>query len=220
MNERGQISIAACGLLVLLVLAGALIGYLGGIDQSRASVQRAADLAALSAGRVLADDPSVSVTELREAAAETADENGARLVDVRTLGGALPEAVRCAWLPLPRGRPARSRPGHGPLCPIRQRFPAPGFGRSTCMVRAVGQPSSPPRQRRSGGRTCGVARAVRREASTAAAWWTTRSRPRGCRFRGARLPRRCGRWRSRSRRQTSSRATWCFSERRPERRTT
>src|SRR5207302_5457755 len=43
--------------------------------------------------RVLADDPSVSVTELREAAAETADENGARLVDVRTLGGALPEAV-------------------------------------------------------------------------------------------------------------------------------
>ena len=53
MNERGQISVAACGLLVLLVLAGALIGYLGGIDQSGAGVQRAADMAALAAGRAL-----------------------------------------------------------------------------------------------------------------------------------------------------------------------
>ena len=69
MNERGQISIAACGLLVLLVLAGALIGYLGGIDQSGAGVQRAADMAALAAGRVLADDPNASLATLRAAAA-------------------------------------------------------------------------------------------------------------------------------------------------------
>jgi cell wall-associated NlpC family hydrolase len=92
-NERGQISIAACGLLVLLVLAGALIGYLGGIDQSGAGVQRAADMAALAAGRVLADDPNASLATLRAAAADAADGNGARLVEIRTVGGVLPEAI-------------------------------------------------------------------------------------------------------------------------------
>ena len=93
MSDRGQISVAACGLIVLLVLAGALIGYLGGLDQSGAGVQRAADMAALAAGRALADDPAASPEHVRNAAVEAANDNGTRLVSLREIGGELPQAV-------------------------------------------------------------------------------------------------------------------------------
>ena len=93
MSERGQISVVACGLIVLLVLAGMLIGFLGGVDQSGAGVQRAADMAALAAGRALADDPAASPGQVREAASGAAADNGARLLGLRQVGGALPEAV-------------------------------------------------------------------------------------------------------------------------------
>src|SRR4051812_30872175 len=40
-SERGQISVAACGLLVLLVLAGYLLGTLATVDQRGGTAQRA-----------------------------------------------------------------------------------------------------------------------------------------------------------------------------------
>jgi cell wall-associated NlpC family hydrolase len=69
-----------CGLLVLLVLAGFLLGTLGGIDQAGAGAQRAADMAALAAGHVLADNPGAGPERLRQAAAAAAQANGGRLV--------------------------------------------------------------------------------------------------------------------------------------------
>ena len=51
MSERGQVSVMACALVLLLVLAGFLIGILGGIDSAGANAQRAADMAALAAGQ-------------------------------------------------------------------------------------------------------------------------------------------------------------------------
>ena len=104
MNERGQISVAACGLIVLLVLAGVLMGYLGGIDQSGAGVQRAADMAALAAGRVLADDPRAPLADLRRAAVAAASENGARLVGFSEVGGMVPEAVEVRVAPKASGQ--------------------------------------------------------------------------------------------------------------------
>jgi cell wall-associated NlpC family hydrolase len=85
--------VPACALLVVLMLAGALIGYLGGVDQAGASVQRAADMAALAAGRRLADDPTASAADVRSAAAGSAAANGARLVAVDVIGDPVPEAV-------------------------------------------------------------------------------------------------------------------------------
>ena len=76
-EQRGQVSVMGCGLLVLLVLAGFLIGILGSIDADGGSAQRAADVAVLAAARQLADDPAASVSELRDAAAASAPANGA-----------------------------------------------------------------------------------------------------------------------------------------------
>ena len=55
MSERGQVSVMACALVLLLVLAGFLIGILGGIDSAGANAQRAADMAALAAGQRLSE---------------------------------------------------------------------------------------------------------------------------------------------------------------------
>jgi cell wall-associated NlpC family hydrolase len=78
-NERGQISIVGWALLALLIAAAVLFGSLGGVDASGASTQRAADMAALAAGRALADDPSAGEPSLRAAAAAAARQNGAGL---------------------------------------------------------------------------------------------------------------------------------------------
>ena len=94
MSERGQISVMGCGLLVLLVLAGFLLGILGGIDQAGAGAQRAADMAALAAGHVLAADPDAGQEQLREAAPAAAQANGGRLVSLRLVDDA---ACRRAW---------------------------------------------------------------------------------------------------------------------------
>ncbi|MDX6519655.1 MAG: hypothetical protein QOF08_260 [Gaiellales bacterium] len=85
MSERGQISIAACGLLLALALGGALIATLGQIDRAGAAGQRAADQAALAAARTLAGDPVAPPSALRSAARTSAAANGARLVSLRLL---------------------------------------------------------------------------------------------------------------------------------------
>jgi cell wall-associated NlpC family hydrolase len=84
-NERGQVSVMACALVLLLVLAGFLIGMLGGIDSAGANAQRAADMAALAAGDRLTSDPAAAAADLRAAADDAARDNGGRLVSLTQL---------------------------------------------------------------------------------------------------------------------------------------
>ena len=94
MNERGQVSVMACALVLLLVLAGFLIGILGGIDSAGANAQRAADMAALAAGRELSGDPAAAAADLRSAAGDAARDNGGRLVSLTQLSeDGLPSGV-------------------------------------------------------------------------------------------------------------------------------
>ena len=85
MSERGQVSVMACALVLLLVLAGFLIGIMGGIDSAGANAQRAADMAALAAGQRLSSDPAAAVADLRAAADDAARDNGGRLVSLTQL---------------------------------------------------------------------------------------------------------------------------------------
>ena len=84
----------ACALVLLLVLAGFLIGILGGIDSAGANAQRAADMAALAAGRELSGDPAAAAADLRSAAGDAARDNGGHLVSLTQLSeGGLPSGV-------------------------------------------------------------------------------------------------------------------------------
>ncbi len=85
MNQRGQISVAACGLLLALVLGGVLVATLGRIDGAGAAGQRAADQAALAAAHALAADPSASQPALLAVARTSAEANGARLRSLRLI---------------------------------------------------------------------------------------------------------------------------------------
>jgi cell wall-associated NlpC family hydrolase len=94
-SERGQISIAACGLLLALALGGGLIATLGQIDRAGAAGQRAADQAALAAARSLAGDPAAPQSALVSTARASAASNGARLVSLQLLErGGLPTGVQ------------------------------------------------------------------------------------------------------------------------------
>ena len=110
MSERGQISVAACGLLLALVLGGVLIGMLGGIDRAGAAGQRAADQAALAAARALAADPAASRSQLARAAGSSASANGARLISLRLLdqGGLHTGVEATVEVPTAEGRRVRA----------------------------------------------------------------------------------------------------------------
>src|SRR4051794_27958350 len=84
-SERGQVSVMACALVLLLVVAGFLLGTLGGIDSAGANAQRAADMAALAAGRELSGDPALTAGGLRAGADDAARENGGRLLSLTRL---------------------------------------------------------------------------------------------------------------------------------------
>jgi cell wall-associated NlpC family hydrolase len=93
-SERGQISVAACGLLLALVLGGVLVATLGRIDRAGAAGQRAADQAALAAGHSLAGDPSATQPALLAVARASAAANGAGLRSLRLVeSGGLPSGV-------------------------------------------------------------------------------------------------------------------------------
>ncbi len=89
MNERGQISIATCGLVLTLVLGGVLLARLGTVDRAGGTAQRAADQAPLAAARTIAADPASTREQLSAAAGRSADANEAHLVSLRpvTRGG-------------------------------------------------------------------------------------------------------------------------------------
>jgi cell wall-associated NlpC family hydrolase len=93
-SERGQISIVACGLLVLLVLGGVLLGRLAGIGQAGAVGQRSADMAALAAAKELAAHPDAAAAMLEVPARRAAAANGGKLVSLRLVANrGVPEAV-------------------------------------------------------------------------------------------------------------------------------
>src|SRR3954453_18952756 len=93
-SERGQVSVMACALVLLLVVAGFLLGTLGGIDSAGANAQRAADMAALAAGRELSGDPALTADGLRAGADDAARENGGRLLSLtRLTDDGLPSGV-------------------------------------------------------------------------------------------------------------------------------
>jgi hypothetical protein len=116
-SERGQVSVMACALVLVLVLAGFLIGILGGIDSVGANAQRAADMAALAAGRELSGDPAATVADLRAAAGDAARDNGGRLVSlVQLTEDGLPSGVEVSVAvdgEHPCGRGARPGRVHG-----------------------------------------------------------------------------------------------------------
>ena len=85
MSERGQLSIPAVGVLLLLVLAGALLAYLTRVNEAGATAQRAADMAALAAAQLLAEDPGAPPGALRAAAERAAGANGGAVTGFRIL---------------------------------------------------------------------------------------------------------------------------------------
>jgi cell wall-associated NlpC family hydrolase len=93
-GERGQIAVAAVGLILLLAAGAAVLVQMSRIVSTGAHAQTAADLAALAAAQRLADDPSATGAALRSAATRAARANGGRLVKLRVgLDGTLPSAV-------------------------------------------------------------------------------------------------------------------------------
>ncbi|HXD71736.1 MAG TPA: C40 family peptidase, partial [Gaiellales bacterium] len=94
MSERGQISVAAVGAIALVLLGAVLLGYLSMVAAGGGHAQRAADLAAVAAATRLAADPDATSATLREVAADTARQNGARLVSFDLVrDGQMPRAV-------------------------------------------------------------------------------------------------------------------------------
>jgi cell wall-associated NlpC family hydrolase len=95
-SQRGQVAPAAVATLVLLAMGIVLLGHLAAIRSGGARGQAAADIAALAAARVAADDPDASAADLRATAAAAARANGGRLRSFRldSHGPGLPEAVQ------------------------------------------------------------------------------------------------------------------------------
>lgn len=105
MSQRGQVAPAAVAALVLLAMGLALLGHLAAIRSGGARGQATADVAALAAARVAADDPDAPAVELRAAASAAARANGDRLRSFRleTRGPGLPEAVEVTVAATTRG---------------------------------------------------------------------------------------------------------------------
>src|SRR6188472_3525163 len=93
-RERGQVAPLAVALALLLVAGGAVLMHLARVGDAGGRGQTAADLAAISAARVLASDPFADEASLRAAAERTAAANGARVTAVTLLAdGGLPTGV-------------------------------------------------------------------------------------------------------------------------------
>jgi cell wall-associated NlpC family hydrolase len=82
-DQRGQLTVAAVGVMIALLVGGAVLVHLARIRAEGGHAQRAADLAAIAAAQLLASDPQAPVSALRETAASAAKANGADLRWVR-----------------------------------------------------------------------------------------------------------------------------------------
>jgi len=83
-SDRGSVTVAACGLVLLLVTCGTWVAGLARTEAARARAVAAADAAALAAAGELAAGRNVRVAH--RTAQLTAAENGARLVRCRCHG--------------------------------------------------------------------------------------------------------------------------------------
>ena len=93
-RQRGQVAPLAVALALLLVAGGAVLMHLARVGDTGGRGQTAADLAAISAVRVLAADPFADEASLRTAAERTAAANGARVTGLRRLAdGGIPSGV-------------------------------------------------------------------------------------------------------------------------------
>jgi cell wall-associated NlpC family hydrolase len=96
-SERGQISVAAIGVVTLVLLGGVLLGFLSRVAAGGGHAQRAADLAAIAAARGLGADPEATPAALRRIATAVAGRNGARVAWLRVVrDGSVPRAVDVA----------------------------------------------------------------------------------------------------------------------------
>lgn len=121
--ERGQLTVAAVGVIVTLLLGAAVLVHLARIRAQGGHAQRAADLASIAAAQLLAAQPEADVAQLRQAAGRAAAANGARLESLRLdRRGSVPTAVDVQVAVVVKGSvpvvgeradrlPARSRAG-------------------------------------------------------------------------------------------------------------
>ena len=72
----------ASGAMLLLLLGGAVLFFIGQVDRAGGAAQRAADLSALAAGQALARNPDAGESRLDDVAASVARANGARLESI------------------------------------------------------------------------------------------------------------------------------------------
>ena len=93
-RERGQVAPLAVAFALLLLAGGAVLMHLARVGDAGGRGQTAADLAAISAARVLASIRLPDQASLRAAAERTAAANGARVTAVTPLAdGGLPTGV-------------------------------------------------------------------------------------------------------------------------------
>jgi cell wall-associated NlpC family hydrolase len=122
-DERGQLTVAAVGVMVALLLGATVLVHLAQIRAAGGHAQRAADLASIAAAQLLAARPDADPAQLRRAAGRAASANGARLESLRLEHrGSVPTAVDVQVALVVRGSvpvvgeradrlPARSRAG-------------------------------------------------------------------------------------------------------------
>ena len=78
-GERGQVTVAAVGIAVAVMLGMVVLLHLAAIRSGGARGQTAADVAALAGVRVLASNPDASAASVRAAVDRAASQNGARV---------------------------------------------------------------------------------------------------------------------------------------------
>lgn len=93
-RERGQVSIAAVGVAIAVLLGAVVLVHLAAIRSGGAHAQSAADVAALAGVRVLATDPSAPKSVVESAVTRAAAANGGRVEAFRVeTSNGVPTAV-------------------------------------------------------------------------------------------------------------------------------
>ena len=92
--QRGQVSIAAVGIAIAVLLGAVVLVHLAAIRSGGARAQSAADVAALAGVQVLATDPSAPKSAVESAVTRAAAANGGRVEAFRIeISNGVPKAV-------------------------------------------------------------------------------------------------------------------------------